>query len=272
MYTGHRLDRYSVSLKSLIVTADDFGFSPEVNAAVLRAHREGILRFASLMVLRPAAAEAAALAKDAPGLGVGLHLELCADEPEKAGLRYFFDKNARRGVEGEIRRQIEALLALGIKPTHADGHINIHIHPVIFPVLCRLAREYGIPRVRVPGGELGPLLSYPSQEEIIPSLALAGVFGAMSLCFRGAAHGLQVPRTWGLLRSGLMSEDYAVWLLSRLPEGATEIYFHPTSDPSTLVTDGTPQPSHQSYSELQTLISPRVRAALEASGAELSTV
>ena len=261
-----------MSPKSLIVTADDFGFSAEVNTAVLRAHREGILRFASLMVLRPAAAEAAAMAKDAPGLGVGLHLELCADEPEKAGLRYFFDKNARRGVEGEIRRQIEALLALGIKPTHADGHINIHIHPVIFPALCRLAREYGIPRVRVPGGELGPLLAYPGQETIVGSLALAGMFGAMGLWLRGAAHGLQVPRTWGLLRSGRMSEDYAVWLLSHLPEGATEIYFHPCADPSTLTTGGAAQPSHQTYSELLTLISPRVRAALAASGAELASV
>jgi hypothetical protein len=258
--------------KTLFVTADDFGDSPQVNAAVLRAHREGILRFASLMVLRPAAAEAAAVAKDTPTLGVGLHLELCSDEPEKAGLRYFFDAKARAGVEGEIRRQIEALLALGIKPTHADGHSNIHIHPVIFPALCRLAREYGIPRVRVPGGELGPLLDYPSLEPILPSLALAGVFGAMGLWLRGAAHGLQVPRTWGLLRSGLMSEDYAVWLLSRLPDGATELYFHPCADPSTRVTGRTPQPTHQSYSELLTLISPRVREAVAASGAELAAV
>ena len=259
-----------MSRKSLIVTADDFGCSREVNAAVLRAHREGVLRFTSLMVLRPAAAEAAAMAKDAPGLGVGLHLELCSDRPEKAGLRYFFDAKARAGVEGEIRRQIEALLALGIKPTHADGHINIHIHPVIFPVLCRLAREYGIPRVRVPGGELAALMSYPSLDPVLPKIALAGVFGAMGLWLRGAARGLEVPRAWGLLRSGLMSEDYAVWLLSRLPEGATEIYFHPCADPATAVANGRPRPDHRTYSELLTLISPRVREAVAVSGAELA--
>jgi hypothetical protein len=258
-----------VSSKALFVTADDFGYSPEVNAAVLRAHREGILRFASLMALRPAAAEAAAMAKDAPGLGVGLHLELCADEPEKAGLRYFFDAKARAGVEGEIRRQIETLLELGVKPTHADGHINIHVHPVIFPALCRLAREYGIPRVRLPSGELRPSLSFPSDEPVLPKLALAGVFGALGLCLRGSARGLRVPRTYGLLRSGLMSEDYAVWLLSLLPEGDCEIYFHPCADPATAVT-GAPRPTHQSYSELLTLISPRVREALEASGAALA--
>ena len=84
--------------RRLITTADDFGDTPQVNAAVLQAYREGVLRFASLMVLRPAAAEAARIAKDNPGLGVGLHLELCADAPEKAGMRYFFDPKARAGL------------------------------------------------------------------------------------------------------------------------------------------------------------------------------
>ncbi|HZT22784.1 MAG TPA: ChbG/HpnK family deacetylase, partial [Verrucomicrobiae bacterium] len=36
--------------RRLIVNADDFGLSPSVNAAVIRAHREGILTSASLMV------------------------------------------------------------------------------------------------------------------------------------------------------------------------------------------------------------------------------
>lgn len=255
--------------KSLIVTADDFGYSSDVNAAVARAHREGMLRFASLMVNRPAAAEAAAMARDLPGLGVGLHLELCAQAPEKAGLRYFFDAKARAGVEGEIRVQIEALLKLGIKPTHADGHINIHVHPVIFPVLCRLAREYGIPRVRLPQGELSVNLDYPADADpLLPRLALAGTFAALRAWLSGAAGGLDVPRTWGLLRSGRMSEDYVLWLLKNLPEGLTEIYCHPCADPSTAVTDRA-TPTHQSISELRMLTSPRVREVLAAAGIAL---
>jgi predicted glycoside hydrolase/deacetylase ChbG (UPF0249 family) len=223
------------------------------------------------MVLRPAAAEAAEFAKENPGLGVGLHLELCADEPEKAGLRYFFDSKARRGVEGEIREQIEALLKLGIKPTHVDGHINIHVHPVIFPALCRLAKEYGIPRVRLPSGELSANLEYPKDNDpLLPRIALAGTFAAMNLWISGAARGLELPRTWGLLRSGLMSEDYVLWLLKNLPEGATEIYFHPCADPSTAVTNR-PTVTHQSINELRTLTSPRVRAAVEAAGIALAS-
>lgn len=252
--------------RRLIVNADDFGDTPSVNAAVVKAYREGVLRFASLMVLRPAAAEAAALAKANPGLGVGLHLELCADAPEKAGLRYFFDRAARAGLEGEIRAQIEKLLALGVKPTHVDGHINVHVHPVIFPALCRLAKEYGIPRVRLPSGE------WPAYRALrgarLSKAVLAGTFEALGLLLRGAAAGLEVPTTWGLLNSGLMSEDYVLGLLERLPEDVTELYFHPTTDPA-LCADGVPTASHQSVSELAVLLSPRVRAALSANGVEL---
>ncbi len=253
--------------RRLITNADDFGDTSAVNAAVLRAHQEGILRFASLMVLRPAAKEAAAIAKANPGLGVGLHLELCADAPAQAGLRYFFDGASRRGLESEIRAQIEALLALGIKPTHIDGHINVHVHPVIFPAVCRLAREYGIPRVRLPAGEWEVLKSYPGGFSAAQAV-LAGVFGAMEAWVGGASEGLERPPTWGLLRSGLMKEDYALWLIGRLPEGTTEMYFHPTTDPALRATDR-PAPSHQSVTELETLLSPRVRRALEENGVEL---
>lgn len=253
--------------RRLIVNADDFGDTPGVNAAVVRAYREGILRFASLMTLRPAAAEAARLALENTGLGVGLHLELCAEAPEKAGLRYFFSPAARAGLEGEIRSQIEALLALGLKPTHIDGHINVHVHPVVFPVVCRLAREYGIPRVRLPSGEWDALKGFPGAETA-STAALAGVFGVMGAWVEGASAGLARPRTWGLLRSGLMTEDYVLWLLKRLPEGDTEMYFHPTSDPA-LRANGAPTPSHQSVTELETLLSPRVRRALKDERIEL---
>lgn len=253
--------------RRLIATADDFGDTPEVNAAVLKAYREGILRFASLMVLRPAAAEAARVARDNPGLGVGLHLELCADAPGMAGARYFFDPRARAGVEGEIRAQIEALLGLGVAPTHIDGHINVHVHPVIFPAVCRLAREYGIPRVRLPAEEWEASKGFPGA--LSPGAALlAGVFGAMGAWVGPAAEGLERPRTWGLLRSGLMKEDYALWLIARLPEGTTEMYFHPTTDERLRATH-VPAPSHQSVTELETLLSPRVRRALDEHGVEL---
>src|SRR5258706_14078771 len=63
-------------IRRLIVNADDFGGSASINEAVIRAHRDGILTSASLMVNEPGFAEAVKLARENPTMGVGLHLTL----------------------------------------------------------------------------------------------------------------------------------------------------------------------------------------------------
>jgi len=254
-------------VKSLITTADDFGLNAAVNAAVIEACRDGILRFASLMVDHPGAEEAVRLAKETPQLGVGLHLVMCEDHPEAWGARYFFLPKYRRGIEPKIRAQIEKFLSFGLTPTHVDGHINLHVHPAIFPVLARLAKEYGIPRLRLPSGEFSAKEGFAAAGR---TASVEGVvLGTMGKVLRGQARGVYVtPRTYGLLRSGLMHEDYVCHLLSRLPDGVTEIYFHPTSDPGSAVTD-TPTRGHHTITELRTLTSPRLRKALEDYGIRL---
>lgn len=249
--------------KSLILTADDFGYNRAVNQAVIAAYRGGILRFTSLMVNGDAAEEAARLAKENPGLGVGLHLDLCRSDAELWGMRYFFNRRLAATLEGEISSQIERCLALGIKPSHIDGHMNIHVHPTIFPLVAKLARKHGIPRLRLPGGEVGLSLKYRWQRPVA-QMVLASTFGALGALLRGyGGKGLTIPeRTYGLMRSGMLTEDYLVWLIERLPGGLTEIYCHPTVDPDSAV-DGAPTASHQTISELAALTSARVRKALE---------
>jgi len=63
-------------MRRLVVNADDFGRSEAINAGVHRAHVEGILTSASLMVCHPATPEAVRIAREHPALSVGLHLEL----------------------------------------------------------------------------------------------------------------------------------------------------------------------------------------------------
>ena len=279
--------------RRLIVTADDLGASREVNEAVVRAHREGVLRFASLMVGEEAAREAVDRVKrECPGLGVGLHLTLCSgrsvlgfgrvpglvdadgcfsDDPVRCGLRYFFETDLRGYLEAEMRAQFERFLGFGLPPAHVDGHVNIHMHPVVFPLLVRLAREYGFKRVRATGGEMRAHLSNPGVRALPQRLIEGGVFAWMRryLLRAWGDSRLEVPdRVYGLLRSGLMKEDYVVSCLKALPPGTTEMYFHPSADPATAVGDR-PAPTHRSYSELQTLLSPRVREVLEVADIEL---
>ena len=254
--------------RSLIVTADDFGYDSAVNEAVARAYKDGVLRYASLMVDRPGAQEAARLARENPGLGVGLHLELCADNPALWGARYFFSASDRARLRPEIERQLDKLRSMGIEPTHVDGHFNIHVHPVVFPLLCEISGRRRVPRVRLPGGELRSCLGYGA-DGALARAGLAVVFGllrAALMPMRGRVH--VPPRTFGLLRSGTMTEDYLVWLIERLPPGETEIYLHPTAEPGTEVSDR-PRPTHHTLTELESLLSPRVKAALARSGVRL---
>src|SRR5947207_6531144 len=120
-------------VKALIVNADDFGSSRELNAAVLRAHRDGILTSASLMVAEAHCDEAARIARENPALDVGLHAVVCKgrsvrphaeiapivdaagkfpESPALTGLRLYFDKSLRAKLAAELRAQVEKHLEL----------------------------------------------------------------------------------------------------------------------------------------------------------------
>jgi chitin disaccharide deacetylase len=143
----------------VIFNADDFGRSASINEAVIRAHRGGVLTTASLMVNGAACGEAVELARLNPNLGVGLHLTLvdgrstlpCGqipglvhppdrfdDNAVAAGMRCFFDRSLRAQLEAEISAQIEKFQATALPLDHVNGHLNFHLHPVVFDVLLGL--------------------------------------------------------------------------------------------------------------------------------------
>ena len=64
------------SRKQLVVNADDFGFTPDVNEGIMEAHRDGILTATTLMANGAAFDHAVRLARQTPALDVGCHLVL----------------------------------------------------------------------------------------------------------------------------------------------------------------------------------------------------
>src|SRR5438552_14079828 len=156
--------------RRLIVNADDFGRSHSINQAVIRAHRDGILTTASLMVNGAAADEAVELARQHPRLGVGLHLSLVrgtsalppadiprlvdgdgnfSDNSVATGIRYFFQKRLRPQLEREIRAQFEKFRATGLSLDHVNGHLHFHLHPAVFGILMDHACDWGITHFRL---------------------------------------------------------------------------------------------------------------------------
>ncbi|MBV9910237.1 MAG: hopanoid biosynthesis-associated protein HpnK, partial [Hyphomicrobiales bacterium] len=267
-------------MKYLIVTADDFGLADEVNQAVERAHVEGVLTAASLMVGAPAAAKAVELARRLPRLAVGLHLALVDAEPVSppstvpdlvdargrfrtnmalSGAAMFFLPHVRRQMRAEIRAQFEAFRATGLKLDHVNAHKHFHLHPSILSAVIELAKEFGAPAVRAP---LEPRAVLAQIEAGPPLSALAHAPLARVQRARLRQAGLAAPdQVFGLAWSGAMTQARLQGLIAHLPEGVTEIYTHPaTSSAFPGAASG-----YRYEEELAALTSPELRRQITAS-------
>lgn len=251
----------------LITVADDFGLSPAVNAAVARAHCDGILTSASLMVGAAHAAEAVEIARALPRLRVGLHLVLVEgaavlpprDIPDLVGddgwfsskqvrlsFGYALRPRVRRQLAAEIRAQFAAFARTGLALDHANAHKHMHLHPVVGRMMVRIGREFGLRAVRVPA-EPGhaPLLR-----------AWCGVLRREVL----GAGMITNDRIFGLSRSGHMTLNYVQAVLERLPAGLTELYFHPATESDAVLRRFMPDYEHAA--ELAALLGCRVPDAV----------
>ncbi len=134
--------------KTLIVNADDFGLTAGVNAGIIRAHEQGIVTSASLMVRGAAVAEAAAYAQSRPQLGVGLHVDLCEWRcvHDEWKLAYEVVPLAdERAVAAEVERQLDAFQKImGRWPDHLDSHQHVHHDEPLKSILAGHAKKLGV--------------------------------------------------------------------------------------------------------------------------------
>lgn len=277
-------------MKELIINADDFGLSSGANKAIIKAWQEGILTGASLMAGGEAFDEAVSLARENPGLQVGLHLTLVqghavqphqgfptivdgagdfTNDPVYAGMRYFFLKSLKKKLHMEIEGQIQKVVETGIPLSHIDGHLNIHMHPVVFDILVELMPRYGIRSFRLTRERLADNLAV-DRRRMAGKAVDAFIFSSLAKRCRPQLDRLDVSYTAevkGLLNSGNMTEGYLLTALSALGEGATEIYFHPGCLPCAELTKRMPDYHHEE--ELAALTSPRVKEKLTDLGIKL---
>ena len=264
--------------RRLIVNADDFGRSASINQAVVRAHREGILTTASLMVNEPAFEEAVALARDNPTLGVGLHLTLLCghstlphaeipglvnangefgNNPPGTGFRYFFQHGLREQLRREIHAQFQKFRATRLPLDHVNGHLHLHLHPTVFRILMSDAAQLGIKRLRLTFDPFRLNLRLASGHLAYRALH-AAIYHALSararpaLAQRGIRH---TEAVFGLLQNARVDEPYITRLLPQIPAGDSELYSHPSLD--------------EFENEFNALISPRVREQVNQLGIKL---
>jgi len=271
-------------VRAVIFTADDFGLSPALNHAVALAHREGVLRCASLMPGGPAAAEALVLARELPGLCLGVHLTLCQgravlipqaipdlvdvagnfpQHPAATGWRYFFQPRLLPQIRRELAAQIEAVLNQGLTPWFVNGHLNLHLHPCLAPLVVDLAREYRIPALRLVQEDWRASLAAGAGRPA-SSAALVLTFAYLSRRARRLAQDAGLvfnDHLFGLLHDGEMTEEYLLGLLPQLKPGVTEIYSHPAVRADADLLRAAPR--YRRTEELAALLSPRLKETLD---------
>lgn len=241
------------SRRLLVVNADDFGRSNSINQAVIRAHETGILTTASLMVNEPARDEAVRMAREHPALGVGLHLtflcgkaalpqariRLLADaegnftnSPFGAGMKYFFAPGVREQLRIEMRAQFERFKSTGLRLDHVNGHLHLHLHPAILPILLEEGRTFGMTHARLTRDPLALNLRL-AKGEWVYRLSHALIFRALAANAERQFRRVRVAHTdrvFGLLQNARVDADFVRRLLEVLPSGTSELYSHPSLD------------------------------------------
>lgn len=271
----------------IILNADDFGRSTGINRAVMRAHREGLLTSASLMVTGDAVEEAVALARETPTLAVGLHVVVAngrsvlppgeirhlvdagsrfSSDPLHIGLRHYLSRKTRAELARELAAQFDRFAATRLPLSHVDGHLHMHLHPAVFNLLLPMAEQYGARGIRVPRDELWLALRHDRRRAAL-KFVWAIIF---SLLCRWCLSRLRdfrlivTHRVYGLMQTGRMREGYVIQLLRHLSVPTAELFFHPTTGPENEALGPNP-------GDLATLLSPAVRHLIRERGLRLTT-
>lgn len=242
-------------MKRLVINADDFGFTRDVNAGIIEAQRTGVLTATTLMANGEAFEDAVRLARATPTLDIGCHLVLVQGRslvngrplPENPARLATELLRRRIDIRAELRAQIEKTIAAGIRPTHLDSHKHTHLLPNVFREVVRLAQEFGIGYVR------------------LPIMAIAGRAYRRYADCRGVH---MTDHFLGFRLTGSLNEQTLAEAIERLPDGTTEFMCHPGYLGPELAGAST-RLKQSRVSELEALTSPRIREIISSRQIEL---
>ena len=230
--------------KVLMLHADDIGMCDEANIAAKNYMDKNEIQGAAIMVPCPSSASAMQWAIEHPDIDVGLHLTLTsewktyrwgtvADAAEVPGLLdpdnkmwhevpQVVEHASAEEVEKEIRAQIEKAISVGMKPSHIDTHMGtLYGSAEYVKAFLKVAEEYGIPANAIELSKPEVVehfrqAGYPITEEVIKIMA---DYSLPKLDFFSS-----VPKgnTYEEKRESFFQ------LVKSLPNGLTEIIFHPS--------------------------------------------
>ncbi|MCC6857137.1 MAG: ChbG/HpnK family deacetylase [Bryobacterales bacterium] len=262
----------------LIVNADDFGFTRDVNEGIVEAHQRGIVTAATLMANGAAFDHAVALWRRNPSLDVGCHLVLVgggslskASQDLPAGVPDLLEALAwgRLDVYAELAAQVRKILDAGVPASHLDTHKHTHLAPPVLGAVARISAEFGIPWVRRPFDVPGMASHFlPPWRVRAAARGLGLLQGRFSRVLR--EHGCRTTDHFaGFVATGRFHTAELAAFIRALPSGSTEFMCHPGFCTGELRGART-RLKESRVRELEALTAPEVRRALEERGAGLA--
>jgi predicted glycoside hydrolase/deacetylase ChbG (UPF0249 family) len=254
----------------LVVNADDFGFTRDVNQGIIEAHRNGILTATTIMSVGGAFDDAVRLARENPSLDIGVHLVLVGQPPFPMTVAQLTRAVMLRRIRiyEELSAQVRRVMEAGLKPSHLDTHKHTHLLPPVLDAVARISEEFKIPWVRRP-------FDFPLQPGGVSwkKRAVSRGFGVVRRRFERVLtrHGCRSTDHFaGFQITGKFNAADVAALIRSLPEGSTEFMCHPGICTSELRAART-RLKEAREEELRALTAPEVRDALRDSGVELAT-
>lgn len=235
-------------LRRLIINADDLGVSPQRSHGIFQCAEFGIVTSVSLLA-NGSDSDAAGRRARERGVSVGLHLNLTEEYPRSAQehvytlvdangcffgrerLRTLLDQGEveKTHLEREVRAQVEWILDTYGAPTHVDGHHHVHVHPAVAAVLIPVMDRYGIRSVRIPCEEPLPPFGYEISDDQLARTCATNAAATIARALYAAEGIGSTDHFRGLTLAGNASLKNLRHILSRLPEGTTELMVHPGS-------------------------------------------
>ena len=263
--------------KLLVVNADDFGFTPDVNEGIVDAHRRGILTSTTLMANGDAFDDAVRRARQVPSLDIGCHLvliggaSLVTGKPFPGSVPQLLAALAGREIRpyDELAAQVSRIRQAGLQPTHLDTHKHTHLAPPVLDAVARLGEKFGIRWVRRPFDF--PLTALRGGVPYLKRITSTSM-GMLRRRFHRVLerHGCRTTDHFaGFQITGRFRTAELVELLSALPEGSTELMCHPGHCRDALRCART-RLKESREQELEALVAQETREALHRNGIELA--
>lgn len=271
----------------LIVNADDLGLSEKVNEGILDAHCNGIVTSASLMANGASFEHAISICRETPSLDVGIHLNLVDEPPVLASKKvpslvcqegrlhphakifvkkYFCGSISLKEIKNELDAQIKKIMNEGIRVSHFDSHQHLHMLPGVLQATIELAREYGIPAIRIPNETLSPYM-FQNLGKFSRALELMTL---KFFCHLGRRLDILRPQYFaGFFFGGSLNKRNLQQILEKFPRsGICELMCHPGKDDPHSQYD---QWGYQWKDELTALTDPSTISLLRHKGIQLTS-